>query len=306
MPLSKAALVKLFLAYSLWKNVQLDHADRAYELGTVSSLAHTLLYFFRLCVTLYTQRVLKWLPPNQVTYKWKAVEELAIRTINFFFRISCGSSMSFIVDEVTMPSRFLLTNTGKLCVEDVSSSQLGFRTDASQRQFGNLECSGVFITLDKEIKFESAAASGTFVLYYVHGGGFCFGNSVMYLAAMQRYLELLRDQFFITNVAILSIDYPLAPKVKIPFPMDLCSFTLEHLIATSRVQANKVVVAGDSAGGCIALNLAMRTRGLAGVGLFSPWIGHSLNQRSHMENARFDIIGHNGLMSRFHDDCIQD
>jgi acetyl esterase/lipase len=108
-------------------------------------------------------------------------------------------------------------------------------------------------------------ARGT--ILYIHGGGF-----VSCSAATHRPItgSLARR----TGLAVFSANYRLAPEHPFPAALDDVVAVYEWLLRT--MGEAPVAIAGDSAGGGLALSLAIevRERGLSAPGclvLFSPW-----------------------------------
>lgn len=290
--------IKVFLAYAVWRNVQLERSTETWELGVGETALHALLFMLRLLPTMFAQRVLKLLPPGLVTGKWSAFDEARVRLVKFLFKVAGSETTDRVLSWIVADDKAKVA--GKLLVEDISRSRLGFDSPQSRARFGDLGCSAVWLTLDSPSS-PKFGDEGVRVLYYCHGGGFCFGNASMYLPASEVLLRKLAREFGLERVGILSIEYPLAPLAKHPLPMDLCFFALEHLVATRAMRADLVIVAGDSAGASIALDLAIRGKpvGVAGACLFSPWVGHALDRPSHADFAAIDMIGGNALIERF-------
>jgi hypothetical protein len=90
------------------------------------------------------------------------------------------------------------------------------------------------------------------VVLYFHGGGYVRGFTDMYLIA---HLALVRAT---GTFGILSVDYPLAPDYPFPAALNHCHDSFSWL--ASRVGANHIIIAGDSAGGGLALVTAIRAR----------------------------------------------
>ena len=106
------------------------------------------------------------------------------------------------------------------------------------------------------------------VVLYVHGGGFVAGSPATHrpiTAALARF----------TGRRVLSIEYRLAPEHRFPAAHDDVLSAYEWLLATG-TSSSLIAVAGDSAGGNLALALGARLRTLRRpvpgciVG-FSPW-----------------------------------
>lgn len=280
-------------AYALYRNIQLELSSVPFELGFTDATFHALLYLFRLIPRVLLQRLFN-IRPSLTTKHWYAHEEIAMRAANFAAKIAMFDMPNSFLKNLARQSRFMLTATGQLHVEDVPSAALGFDTPQSTARFGKkTKCTGLWITLDGAIKF-SQVEDDVLVLFFTHGGGFCIGNAAMYLAAMTKFLTVLRDEHHITRVGILSIEYPLSPQVKHPIPTDTSFYVYDYLVREQRrIKPENIILAGDSAGGSIALTIALKaTRwGAAGACLFSPWVGHDLETNSHVEFEHVDLIG---------------
>lgn len=107
-----------------------------------------------------------------------------------------------------------------------------------------------------------AVRAGT--LLYLHGGAYCVGSPATHRALTARLAQG-------TGVPVFAADYRLAPEH--PFPA-----ALDDALAAYRAlrQRGPVVIAGDSAGGGLALSLALALREAgdeqpAGLMLLSPW-----------------------------------
>ncbi|WP_422771900.1 alpha/beta hydrolase [Plantactinospora sp. WMMC1484] len=122
------------------------------------------------------------------------------------------------------------------------------------------------------------------VIYYVHGGGMVMGsnqgNDLVPLLALAAEIGL----------ALVSVDYRLAPENPHPAPVEDCyaglAWTADHAAELS-VDPNRVVIAGASAGGGLAAATALLARDrsgprLAGQLLLSPM----LDDRNDSYSAR--------------------
>ena len=102
-------------------------------------------------------------------------------------------------------------------------------------------------------------------LLYLHGGAYCVGSPSTHRALTARLARA-------TGMALFAADYRLAPEHRFPAAIDDALATYRALRATG-----PVVVAGDSAGGglALALTLALRDAGEAlpsSLLLLSPWV----------------------------------
>ncbi|WP_336921054.1 alpha/beta hydrolase [Aquipuribacter sp. SD81] len=94
------------------------------------------------------------------------------------------------------------------------------------------------------------------VLYFVHGGGLVAGNARRDLMPVLALAEALR-------LAVVSVEYRLAPETRYPGPLDDCLRGLTWLVAEAPalgIDPAQVVVMGASAGGGLAAALALRAR----------------------------------------------
>jgi epsilon-lactone hydrolase len=113
-----------------------------------------------------------------------------------------------------------------------------------------------------------AANSGA-VIYYLHGGSYTFGK-------MTTYLDMLGRLVRATHARALWLDYRLAPECPFPAAVDDALAGYRWLIEQEGVDPGRIIIAGDSAGGGLALAtlLAAREAGIAlpaGAALLSPW-----------------------------------
>jgi epsilon-lactone hydrolase len=106
------------------------------------------------------------------------------------------------------------------------------------------------------------------IIMYIHGGGF-----VSCSAATHRPISAALAR--LTNARVFSIEYRLAPEH--PFPAGLDDLVTGYKwLLKQETSADRISVAGDSAGGSLALSLLMRLRDEAvplpsSAVCFSPW-----------------------------------
>eukprot|EP00941_MAST-03F_sp_MAST-3F-sp1_P004323 g4323.t1 len=101
------------------------------------------------------------------------------------------------------------------------------------------------------------------ILLYFHGGGYCVGYERQALASFSYVFNEMRNRYPNKKVAVLSVDYPLAPEN--PFEVSLASALTSYAwlleatrkIGTLKKQAPRIVVGGDSAGGNLTLALGL-------------------------------------------------
>jgi acetyl esterase/lipase len=132
--------------------------------------------------------------------------------------------------------------------------------------------------------FAPPKADAAPVMLYFHGGAYQFGS-------VRTYTDVLCRLALGANIRVLAIDYRLAPEHPFPAPLEDALRAWDFL----RSKAHSVVVCGDSAGGNLALSLALALRDRGGampraLGLICPWVDLDGNTASHVTNARWDTL----------------
>ncbi len=130
---------------------------------------------------------------------------------------------------------------------------------------------------------ESHDNAGPPVMLYLHGGGFIACSPETHRPLVG---SLVRRTRFTAYVPA----YRLAPEHPYPAALDDAVNAYGHLVHDLGVDPSRIVVAGDSAGGGLALALVMslRDRGVplpAAVVLFSPWTDLAATGQSLDENS---------------------
>jgi epsilon-lactone hydrolase len=123
------------------------------------------------------------------------------------------------------------------------------------------------------------------VVLYLHGGGYVFGSP-------RTHRNLVSRISHVTGLPALSLDYRLPPVATLPAPIDDALAAYRHLLDEGRA-SERIVIAGDSAGGNLALALALHAveAGLprpAALVLLSPWNDLSLSGASMERHAALD------------------
>ncbi len=91
-------------------------------------------------------------------------------------------------------------------------------------------------------------------LLWIHGGGMIMGHTKMNDDLCARYARDL-------GLVVASVDYRLAPEHPFPAPLDDCVSVWQWLLSHAEelgIQAERIVIAGQSAGGGLAASLAQR------------------------------------------------
>ncbi|MGW1287616.1 alpha/beta hydrolase [Streptomyces sp. NPDC002586] len=99
------------------------------------------------------------------------------------------------------------------------------------------------------------------LLFYLHGGGMIMGNAWSVLP------RLLREWAVGLELAVVSVEYRLAPRARYPAAVEDCYAGLVWVAARAAelaVDADRIVVGGKSAGGGLAAALALLTRDRGG------------------------------------------
>jgi acetyl esterase/lipase len=125
------------------------------------------------------------------------------------------------------------------------------------------------------------------LLLYFHGGGYVAGSP-------EDHRPLVAKLCRAGSAAALSLDYRLAPEF--PFPAALRdAVDAYRFLATKAFHPSSIVLAGDGAGGglAVATAMAIRNGGMtmpAGVIALSPWADLTLSGWSIMRNAESDSV----------------
>ena len=109
-----------------------------------------------------------------------------------------------------------------------------------------------------------AITSGAPVLVYFHGGGMVMGSN-------HSFEPLARTLAAQTDATVVSVDYRLAPESPAPAQFDDAYAATEWVASRADqlgVDANRLVVAGDSAGGSLAAAVALAARDRDGPPIF--------------------------------------
>jgi monoterpene epsilon-lactone hydrolase len=131
----------------------------------------------------------------------------------------------------------------------------------------------------------SAHGDDRAVVLYLHGGGYVFGSP-------RTHRNLISRISHVTGLPVLAPDYRLPPVATLPAPIEDALAAYRHLLGEGHAP-ERIVVAGDSAGGHLALTLALHAAeaGLpkpAALVLLSPWTDLSMSGASIARNAALD------------------
>jgi len=129
---------------------------------------------------------------------------------------------------------------------------------------------------------QGASAAG--VVLYLHGGAYITGSCHTHRGLAGHLARAAASDCFL-------LDYRLAPEH--PFPAAVDDALAAYLALQAAQPARPVALAGDSAGGGLALALALRLRDAghtapAAMALLSPWTDLALSLPTHVSKAAVD------------------
>ncbi|KAH8099809.1 Alpha/Beta hydrolase protein [Cristinia sonorae] len=126
------------------------------------------------------------------------------------------------------------------------------------------------------------------VVLYLHGGAY-----YLFSPATHRLITIPLAKAL--DARLFAVDYRLAPETRFPGPLHDAVSTYFRMIDDLHIAPENIIVAGDSAGGGLALALMMYLRDndypLPGGGiLMSPWVDLTMSCDSWESNAPYDIV----------------
>lgn len=144
------------------------------------------------------------------------------------------------------------------------------------------------------------------VLVYYHGGGWLMGD-------LDTHDTLCRELANGSGCAVVAVDYRMAPEHRFPAAVDDClaaTYWVKHHAAELRLDAERMAVGGDSAGGNLAAVVAIAAREAQDLPLlFQLLIYPATDMRrtaaSHTTNGEGYLLT-SDTMTYFHDHYITD
>jgi acetyl esterase/lipase len=124
------------------------------------------------------------------------------------------------------------------------------------------------------------------VIFYIHGGAFIAGS-------VQSHRSIAGELARHARARVFSVEYRRAPEAPFPAPLDDCLAAYRSVIDSSGIK--KLAVAGDSAGGGLALSTIMdaRDQGMRQADaayLISPWADLTCGAASYQDLRDSDPI----------------
>ena len=142
------------------------------------------------------------------------------------------------------------------------------------------------LTFETTERAAGPALRDDLAVLYLHGGGYFFGSP-------QTHRQLALGMAKHCDAPVFSLDYRLAPEHRFPAALDDAVAAYAWLAKT--YPQRRIIVAGDSAGGGLALSTALQVRNsgapaLAAVIAFSPLTDLACTGASIDTNARRDAM----------------
>lgn len=164
--------------------------------------------------------------------------------------------------------------------QDHVGALLGNSKDILMRDVMIGEMPGEWVSVDR-------AHMKKYVILYCHGGGYSTGSHI--------YARTLTTKLAAsTSMDVLSFDYRLAPEHPYPAATEDAMKAWDYLMLFG-YGARDVIVAGDSAGGNLALSLVLKLKEQKrllprGLVLMSPWTDLTASGESYVEKAELDPV----------------
>jgi epsilon-lactone hydrolase len=134
---------------------------------------------------------------------------------------------------------------------------------------------------------ETPRSSSGRIMLFCHGGGFQVGSIGSHLGLVRRLADA-------AHARVLAFDYRLAPEHRCPAALEDAVSAYRWLLDRG-TPPSRIVLAGDSAGGALAVGIAVAARdnGLpmpACTALISPWLDLAMRGESYSSRAELDIF----------------
>jgi len=205
--------------------------------------------------------------------------------------------ISMIGSSARMPGRSWLTELVARAVRDLFhkahnrgvpwlrktiDKSAGYHPAVAKVSMHSREIAGVPCTM---VSPKSGASSENVIVYF-HGGGYVAGSP-------KGHKTILAQIALDTKGLVVAADYRLAPEHPFPAPQDDCLAVASLVLNT--YDNKKVTLAGDSAGGALAITTALQlaksdTKQPDNLVLLSPWVDPTAENGSIITNERNDFL----------------
>ncbi len=141
------------------------------------------------------------------------------------------------------------------------------------------------------------------VILYFHGGGYGIGSP-------RSHRDLCAYLAKYSGVPVLSLDYRLAPEHPFPAALEDAEAAFMALVAKG-IPAHNITLAGDSAGGGLALSLALKSIDQPSLQpgclfLISPLVNMTRDTASHRTQLKSDPVINEGWSMQMADNYLRD
>jgi acetyl esterase/lipase len=177
-----------------------------------------------------------------------------------------------------------------------------------QKSRDGLEDLAKMVKVPKDVKVEPINADGvpaewvsapeaieTNVILYLHGGGYVSGS-------INSHRELVSRISRTSKARVLIINYRLAPEHPFPAAVEDSTKAYKWLIEKQNINPEKIIIAGDSAGGGLTFTTLLNLRDneiplpAAAVGL-SPWTDLGITGETYRTKRKEDVmVSYDGII----------
>lgn len=195
------------------------------------------------------------------------------------------SGRSWLTELVVRTARSLFTKgqqKGLPWLRQAIDKSAGYHPALAKVSSNSRDIAGVPCML---VSPKEGATSDTVIVYF-HGGGYVAGSP-------RGHKTILAQLALNTKGLIVAPGYRLAPEHRFPAPQDDCLAVASLVLKT--YDQKKVTLAGDSAGGALAIATALKlakgeARQADNLVLISPWVDPTATDGSIITNEKNDFL----------------
>lgn len=145
-----------------------------------------------------------------------------------------------------------------LTFDDIDADRAGFDKACKKLKGPRIKTVRDFVITDDNIKVRIYRNSPNVlpVIVFFHGGGFVLGS-------IDSHDSVARNICKYSNCVVMSVEYGLAPEYKYPSQREQGKKVIKWLVANAKdysLDAAKIFLAGDSAGGAICMEISMGSK----------------------------------------------